>query len=335
LYKRLINLKQYQNSFILGLIFLLGWSLLYLTNSGKLDSAEVTSVSQEFFTLFLGLIIEATPFVFLGVLVSILVSLFLNENWVIKYLPRNRILSHFLISFTGVFMPVCECGNVPVARRLMLKGFKLSHSVTFLLAAPIINPITIWTTVEAFGGSVEVVIFRVLGALFIANTAGLLISLNKNDDQLLSKSFQHDLSCKHDHDQDSKIKKASDTFETEFLSLMTMLVFGAIMAAGFRTFVPEDIIKSVGTNLVLSIFAMILLAFVMSICSNVDAFVALTFANRFTVGSIVTFLVFGPMIDIKMLSMLRSTFSKRLLIFLSLYVVLASAAIGLLINLFY
>src|SRR5690606_29605112 len=122
------------------------------------------------------------PFVVIGVIVSVLVALFFREEWVFNKLPKNRFFSHLYISFLGMFMPVCECGNVPVTRRLMLKGFNLSQSVTFLLAAPILNPITLLTTWQAFAPDANYVILRFIGALFIANFIGILISFRKDQD---------------------------------------------------------------------------------------------------------------------------------------------------------
>jgi uncharacterized membrane protein YraQ (UPF0718 family) len=110
------------------------------------------------------------------------------------------------------------------------------------------------------------------------------------------------------------------------------LVIGAAIAASFQTFVSRDIIVAIGQNVFLSIIAMILLAFIISICANVDAFFALSFSSQFTLGSILAFLVFGPMVDIKILSMLRTTFQTHFLIKLVAVVTLSSVILGLVVN---
>src|SRR5882757_515355 len=94
----------------------------------------------EIFTLFLGLVVEAFPFIVLGVVVSTLIALFVKDEWIKKYVPKNRFLSHPLVALLGILLPVCQCGNVPVARRLLAKGFPVSQAITFMLAAPIVNP---------------------------------------------------------------------------------------------------------------------------------------------------------------------------------------------------
>ncbi len=114
--------------------------------------------------------------------------------------------------------------------------------------------------------------------------------------------------------------------------MVRMLAFGAMVAGAIQSFVPRDLLISIGSNVVLSIAAMLALAFVVSICANVDAFFALSFANTFTAGSIVSFLVFGPMIDIKMLALLKTTFKTNLLVIVSVLSLLMSALAGLVVS---
>ena len=95
--------------------------------------------------------------------------------------------------------------------------------------------------------------------------------------------------------------------------MLKMLCLGALIASLTQVFVPREVLSSVGSDPLLSILAMIAFAFIISICSNVDAFFALAYTSTFTVGSIVAFLVFGPMIDIKMLALMRTTYKARLL----------------------
>jgi uncharacterized membrane protein YraQ (UPF0718 family) len=114
--------------------------------------------------------------------------------------------------------------------------------------------------------------------------------------------------------------------------MLKMLCLGAVIAGLTQVFVPRDVLTSVGGDPFLSILAMTGLAFVISICANVDAFFALAYSNTFTAGSIVAFLVFGPMIDIKMLALMRTTYKTRLLVVMTLVVTLSSVLIGLLVN---
>jgi uncharacterized protein len=294
---------------------------------------EKQPVLQDFITLFLGIVVEAFPFIVLGVSVSVIVGLFFKEEWLFKYLPKNRIVSHFLISCLGVFMPVCECGNVPVVRRFLQKGFGLSHSLAFLLAAPVVNPITFFSTIQAFNLTPSVAFIRIIATLIIANFIAFIISFKKNETEFLTKKFYNEY-CKADHKSGSKLDKGIKIFQEEFIEVSRMLLIGAIIAAASQSFIPRDIIVAIGSNIFLSIIAMLLLAFIISICANIDAFFALSYANTFTLGSIMTFLVFGPMIDIKMLAMLRTTFTVKFLVIITILVTLMSILTGLIVNYF-
>lgn len=293
---------------------------------------ELQKSIQDFITLFFSVVVEAFPFVVIGVLVSIIVAIFVKDAWLSKYMPKNRILSHAYSSFLGMFMPVCECGNVPVTRRLMLKGFSLSQSITFFLAAPILNPITLFATWKAFEPDARYVILRFICAFIIANVVGLIISYRKNQNEYMTTEFKD--MCEHDHEHSGKnwIKKATDILQSEFISVMKMLIIGAGIASLVQVIIPRDVITSVGENLFFSVIAMMAFAFIISVCSNVDAFVVLYYAKQFTIGSIMSYLIFGPMIDMKILTMLKSTFKVSFLVLLTTLVALLSLLTGLLIN---
>lgn len=312
---------------------------------------------QDFLTLTISIIIEAFPFIILGTIISVMVEMDTFEK-IYRFIESHKnilfpihllikgfqivdqkfskftLYNNFKISTLGIFLPVCECGNIPVARRFMLKGYTAAQSVTFLLAAPIINPVTILTTYEAFSFDTRIVIFRVISALFIANFIGFLVAKFTKDEDILEKKFYEEVcDVDHDHEHKKDLNHALSIFTNEFISITKALFIGAMIAGAVQVLLPREIIVSIGSNPVLSVLAMIVLAFVVSICSNVDAFFALSYSAFFTSGSLLAFLVFGPLIDIKILTMLRSTFKVRFLFNISLLVTLFSILVGLIFNL--
>jgi len=287
---------------------------------------------QDFITLFLSIVLEALPFVVLGTIVSVIIALFIPQQKVLNLLPKNRFLSHIALSLFGMFLPVCECGNVPVARRLLKNGFSVSHAMTFLLAAPIVNPITFITTWQAFSPDHSIAFIRIGAGFIIVNFIGIVLSLKKDQHAYLTKRFEEEVSTHTEDHHASKFAKGLDIFQSEFILIMKMLCFGALIAATTQSFVPRDAILSLGQNNFLSVIAMMLLAFIISICSTVDAFVALSYVSTFTIGSILSFLIFGPMIDIKMLAMMKTMFTTRLLITVTALVALLSFCVGVLVN---
>ena len=306
------------------------------------------------FTLFLSLLVEAMPFLLLGVLLSSSLLFLISEKQLIAKLPKNPVLGSLAGSCIGFLFPVCECGNVPVARRLLLSRVPPSVAISFLLAAPTINPIVIWSTWIAFGDRPNIVIFRVLFSAAIATIVGCVFSIQPDTRELLQISFAKRLkpivisksdnispllqsgtfllgegkSIRFDDSLSTEIKadKVKDlqskwqlffnNLLAEFSELGGMLVFGSAIAATIQVFVPREIILSLGQDTITSILAMMLLAAIVSICSTVDSFFALSFAATFTSGSLLAFLVFGPTIDIKSVGLMASIFKPKIIIYI-------------------
>jgi uncharacterized protein len=288
---------------------------------------------QDGITLALSVLVESMPFIVLGIVLSVVVRVWLPEAWLMKVLPRTPWLRRMVISLVGMFLPVCECGNVPLARSLMVRGLTVSESMTFLFAAPIINPITIITTHQAFGFDDGILVARLGGAFVIANLLGWVFSRHPEPEKLLTARFAAECRVPVLDETGSRLDRSIRLFGREAAVLLPALFVGASIAALVQTAVPREILVTLGSDPLWSIVAMIGLAFVISVCSNVDAFFILPFASTFLPGSIVTFLLFGAMLDIKMIALLRTTFTTRTLVYLMVIIGLASAAIGWGVNL--
>jgi uncharacterized protein len=169
---------------------LLVWLKVVAANTLELS---LPSQLQDFVTLALSILVEALPFVVLGALVSALIRVLGPTQRLIQLLPKRPLLRRLSISLLGTFMPVCECGNVPVARGLVIRGLSVAESMTFLLAAPILNPVTLLSTSQAFRLDPSIVWIRMGGALLIANLVGGLIALHKDQMELVSKGFYNAL----------------------------------------------------------------------------------------------------------------------------------------------
>jgi uncharacterized protein len=204
---------------------------------------------QDFVTLALSIVVEALPFVVLGALVSAVIRLFGATQRLMHILPKRPLIRRLSISLLGTFMPVCECGNVPVARGLVIRGMSVSESMTFLLAAPILNPVTLLSTSQAFRLDPSIVWIRMVGALLIANLVGGLIALHKNQMELVSKGFyntlcevelaenpghHHDHSTHHHHHgpagRASRLREGIVVFRDEVSLMLKMLCLGAVIA---------------------------------------------------------------------------------------------------------
>ena len=284
---------------------------------------------QDWITLSLSVMIEALPFVMLGICIAIIVQVWLPAERLLTYLPQQPLLRRACLSLLGIALPVCECGNVPLARGLLAKGLTPSESLVFLLAAPVLNPVTIITTQQAFAGDMTILWARVFGGFAIANLVGWVYA-RRPAEELLTNTFV--ASCQADHVRQSKRVASLAIFRHEVQAMLPALVVGAGLAGLVQVLVSREVLVSLGSQPVWSVIAMVALAFIVSICSNVDAFFALAFRQTFMTGALVSFLTFGPMIDIKMLSLLRTTYRPSVLFQVSALVGLASITLGLVVN---
>jgi uncharacterized membrane protein YraQ (UPF0718 family) len=225
---------------------------------------------------------------------------------------------------------------IPLARRLFHKGLPLSAGVAFLLAAPVLNPIVIFSTAAAFGWG-RMLLWRLGFTLLIAVVVGVVFSLEEDQSRVLTRTA--DLSHEHHHaEADSsfreKIQQALGICVDEFFDMGRYLIVGAMLAAMLQTFIPQAALLSIGNGPVLSVLVMQALAVILSICSTVDAFVALGFTGAFSFGSLLSFLVFGPMVDIKSVIMYLQLFRRRPVLYLVILPFLLSLLAGILFNYF-
>jgi uncharacterized protein len=294
--------------------------------------ASLPTRAQDGLTLSISVLIESLPFVALGVILSIVVQVWIPPGVIERWMPRRAWARRAVLSLLGMIVPVCECGNVPFARGLLMRGFSVPETLTFLIAAPIVNPIVIITTHQAFGFSDGILVARLLGGYAIANLIGWLYSRHPDPNGLLTERFRE--TCELIVDEPGgRARRSMAQFVIELRAVMPALIIGSALAGAVQVLVPRSALLAIGSNPTLSIVAMIVLAMVVSICSNVDSFFALSFASTFTPGSIVAFLLVGPLVDVKMLALLRTTFTSRTLVGLVIIVVLSAFAIATGVNL--
>ncbi|WP_029145254.1 permease [Microbacterium luticocti] len=288
--------------------------------------------AQDGLTLAISVLIESLPFVVLGVVLSIVVQVWIPPGAIERWMPRRAWARRAVLSLLGMVIPVCECGNVPFARGLLMRGFTVPETLTFLIAAPIVNPIVIITTHQAFGFGDGILVARLVAGYLIANLIGWIYSRHPDPDGLLTDRFRDTCELVV-HEPGSRWRRSLAQFLVELRAVMPALVIGSAVAGAVQVLVPRNALLAIGSNPVLSIVAMVMLAMIVSICSNVDSFFALSFASTFTPGSIVAFLLVGPLVDVKMLVLLRTTFTTRVLAGMVVTVVLAAFAIAVGVNL--
>ncbi|MEM7093088.1 MAG: permease [Actinomycetota bacterium] len=274
-------------------------ALLLRNRVGFFSNEEVRLWS----TLFVSVCIQALPFLVLGVVVSGLIAAFVSPDIVQRFVPKRPVLAVPAAGVAGMALPGCECGSVPIAGRLISAGTPPAAALTFLLAAPAINPVVLASTAVAFPGEGRFVLARFLASFFAAIAVGSWWA-RRNDESLLD-------AMRHEHEHEgSRWERFVDVAARDLVHAGGYLVVGALAAATLQLVIPRSILDSVASSEVLSVLMFAALAVLLSICSEADAFVAAGLP-QFSFTSRLVFLVVGPVIDIKLVAMHAGIFGRR------------------------
>ena len=306
--------------------------------------------------IFQGLLLEAIPFLLLGVAIAGMARWLVPQTAWVHRLPKNPLLAPITGALMGFALPACECGNVPVARRLLASGAPMGTAFGFLFAAPVLNPIVLASTWAAFPDQPWLLIARPLGAFVIAVLLSLLL-VQLPETQLLESALLSERRMSQPlsrigllqrsggliGDPPSEIAPAQperlrpvevlEQSSREFLDLIALLVLGCLIAALVQTWLPRSWLLAVGGAPTGSILALMLLAMVVSVCSSVDAFLALGFAAQVTPGALLAFLLLGPVVDLKLAGLFTVLMRPRAIAITAIAASLGVLLIGQWVNL--
>jgi len=321
-----------------------------------MDPANLTPF-HDFCLLFLSIILEGAPFILLGTLISGFIDAYLPAGLIDRWLPKNKVVAVFLSGLLGAVFPVCECAIVPVIRRLIRKGLPISCAITYMLSAPIINPIVVVSTMKAFStslgqfslretetavayGPVFMTSSRLLIAFIVTVAVGLVVLKVRSRSILQPGVIPDDPAEKSDGEpghaahadgettddccgdtcdatpattdeepRRNRLVLAMRTTMRDFMETAMYFTIGVAITSVFKAYVTEDLILLFNQNEVTGIALMMVLAFVLSLCSTSDAFIAANFPVPQSAK--LAFLVFGPMMDVKLVFMYLSVFRPK------------------------
>jgi hypothetical protein len=280
----------------------------------RLEDFFSTARAQLFGQVLIAILLEAFPFVLIGSIVSGLVEVLVPSERLSRVLPRRLWLRLLLAAGAGVVLPVCECGIVPVTRRLIRKGLPLEMAIVFMLAGPIVNPTVIASTAVAFAGqglSLAMTVARVVCGVAVAVAVGAVAA----------RWFVRRAAGPADEagpppgraPRGPILPNVLTHVVHDFMLLGGYLLLGSVIAAGLQAFVARDLLAAVGGTPFLGTAAMMLMAFLLNLCSEADAFVAAAF-SQFSFAGRLGFLVLGPMLDVKLVAMYLGAFPRRMLL---------------------
>jgi uncharacterized protein len=254
-------------------------------------------------TVFCGVFVQALPFLGLGIVVSGLIAVFVSPERLARLLPRRTGAAILTAAVSGAVLPGCECGSVPVARRLFGDGVAGAAALTFMLAAPAVNPVVLVATAVAFPGQPAMVAARSIASLLTALIMGAVWSRWGHLGWITRR-----LPAAHKSDA-SKWTVFAEAARHDFLQAASYLVLGAAAAAAMHVLVPPVVFTHLAGHLVLGVVTMALLAVILALCSEADAFVASSLTMLPLVPRLV-FLVVGPAVDVKLFAMQTGMFGR-------------------------
>jgi uncharacterized membrane protein YraQ (UPF0718 family) len=296
------------------------------------------STINDFLLVFAGILYEAMPFIVLGVVIAGILEELVPQRWVLKLIPRNRMVAIAIGGWLGLLFPMCECGIIVVMRRLLRKGVPLSCCVCYMLGGPIINVVVMLSTYVAFSGMEKASVssgqlapqlgglgmtaMRIGMGFLVAFGTGLIVEwqYRRHGDSLLAPLARFGMGKDEDEEVSvaarpwrERLGNVSEVALHDFVDVTVYLIFGALIAALARLVIPQAEVEELSRNQpLLAIGAMMLLAIVLCLCSEADAFVAASFI-ALRPASKLAFLVLGPMLDFKLYFMYLRVFRPRLI----------------------
>jgi len=269
------------------------------------------------------IVLEAAPFLLLGSLLSAAVDRYLDPERIARRLPKGPLGRMAVGLLGGMVLPICECGSVPLARGLLGKGVPPLTAITYMLAAPVINPVVLLSTYVAFSGNYKMVLARVLVVACGAALTGWLCRGRLSSDFLADSirlTLHPDLNHLHPHGAHGvsvdgrrrrKVLDLLSSGASEFLDMGKYLVLGALASAAFKVFLPWQLVQALAGNASLAIALLMLLAVLLCVCSEADAFVAASFVYA-PLAAQLSFMAVGAMVDLKLMGMYFSAFPKKI-----------------------
>ena len=325
------------NTFLyLGLVIFLLIFLITMTTLNIKISSVYLDRFKKFYDVFISILIQGFPFILIGSFVSSIIQICISRDTFIKIFSKNIFLSCIIAAFAGLLFPICDCGTIPIVRGLMKKKIPIAAGITFMLAAPIVNPIAIVATIYAFPGMASVVIYRIAAGVIISILVGLIMQFSTKKDEEILKNNADIVECdcgfcddNYDYSK-SKLQKIKAIFihaGDEFFNIGKFMIIGTFLSSIFQnmTFINSNMY--IPNDNRISLMVMILLSFLLSVCSTSDAFVAKGFLKLFSINSIMGFLVVGPMLDVKNTIMLFGSFKKKFVLKLIFIIIVVSFSV--------
>lgn len=294
--------------------------------------------------IFISIFFESLPFLLLGAIISSIIETYISNETITKIIPKNKVLGSIVGVFLGFFIPACDCAVIPISKRLIKKKVPINVAISFMLASPIINPVVLLSTYNAFyKTNPEIFWYRLILGIVIALIIGIIMGLLFNNKQVVINSILDEddkCHCHEDnidedfkelveecHHHDKNFISICNHTANDFLEVAKYLMFGALLASIIQVLIPRSILMIFNNSKVLSIIVLMIFAYLISLCSTADSFVGKSLLSTFNESGIIAYLLLGPMIDIKNTIVLLGNYKKNFvwtlisLIFITIFII--------------
>lgn len=282
----------------------------------------LNSFFQPAHTIFLAILIESLPFVLIGAFLSSLIHIYVSEEQLARLISKRKLGSVLAGALIGFVLPVCDCGTMPIAKSMLKKGVPLPAVISFVLAAPVINPITMLATYVAFGLNWRIMVVRVLCTFSVAVIVGILAGKwgEGSKPYQIMEQARLETSATVTTKQLKKKRKNPllsiiDHTVEELFGIYGYLIISAGVASIYEVYHTQHATNLLPQQGVFGVLTMMALAILFSLCSTADAFVARSLSPMsFSIGPILAFMVIGQMVDVRNLFFLPKTFGRQVAI---------------------
>jgi len=278
---------------------------------------------------------ESLPFLLLGSLISAIIETYVSDDTMAKIIPKNKFLGSIVGVFLGFFLPACDCAVIPVSKRLIKKKVPINVAISFMLASPIINPVVLLSTHQAFyRTNPEIFWMRFLLGIVIALIIGIIMGMIFGKKEVITNDSDEECDCEIEegfedlaphHDDCHCNKHLEHNLKNDLTSIVRhtildmfdvvkFLMFGALLASIVQVVLPRDVLLYFKDNKIVSIIILMLFAYLISLCSTSDSFVGKSLVSSFGASPIIAYLLLGPMIDIKNTVVLMGNYKKSFVI---------------------
>ncbi|HEX2927975.1 MAG TPA: permease [Ruminiclostridium sp.] len=315
-----VNNKPYKELKAFMAVVLALFLYIVLVSAKNIDFSEQFKRIQALNTIFISILLQALPFILIGVFISSLLQVFVSDEKFMRIFSRYKWTGFPAAVLLGIIFPVCDCAMAPICSRLVRKGVPVHYVLTFLLSAPVVNPVVITSTYYAFPGNPEIVLLRLGLGITIALSAGLFIKFaGISRDSALNDTIL-ETACAGGYLGDYSERGLPGRLcgfvrhaGFEFFNVAGYIVLGAFITSLLQTLVPRESLMALGNSPFLALLVMLPAAALMSVCSTSNAFIARSFSYSFPSYAVICYMVMGPMLDLKNIMMLSAGFRKRFL----------------------